>query len=650
MNISHLFQGYIYHKRFSPKTHEFSHKYSLFQINLNKNKLRGNILFSFNSFNVFSIYENEFLYPGNETLWIKANHLLRQNNYKEAHKIILLTNPKFFSATFNPISFFLCYDQESEYPEVIIAEVHNTFKEKHLYFLSNPKDCETNLSFTHQKEFHVSPFFNKQGNYKFKFKINSDDFFCKIDYWVEDKLMLTASFNGIKQGLSKMSLLKIALVSGYHIASPMLRILYQAFNLHFLKKIPIQAKPNLSHKNSFNYKKANFFQKLNMFFVFNWLKKLDNGKLKLVLPDGTRKTFGKTGQDNVNIEILNYEFFTDIAWQADLGFAKAYLKNFCQVNNLKSLFKIFVKNSKNIHQQSSFYSFLGHIIAYLSHLRNKNNLKNSKNNIQAHYDLGNDFFSLFLDSSKLYSSGYFPLKASSLSEAQQIKTKKLIDLLDIKANDAHILEIGSGWGYIACELAKKYGCKVTTITLSQEQKKYVEEKVVSENLQDLVTVKIKDYRLLKQKYDGIISVEMIEAVGKEYINDYFKICSNCLKENAKFVLQAITIESSYYSNYSKNKDFIQEFIFPGGHLFTKEILNSVSAKYKLKEIHSESIGKHYAKTLNCWESNFLNKLPEIKALGFDERFIKTWLYYFNYCEIGFQDGYIDTYQISYQKQ
>ena len=649
MSLTHYYKGTIYHKRFFPKEHAFTYKHSLFQFDITDNPKSKFPFFSYNHFNVFSLREKDYLTPGPEKILQKLYNILDINKLEKPSKITLLSNPKFLSFTFNPLSLFLCFKNEEKDPYLIIAEVHNTFREKHLYLLHEKEKKNGKLYFKHQKEFHVSPFFKKEGEYQFEFSVSASIFECKIDYFYNKDLKLRAHFKGDAHTLNAKNTLKLGLCSGYYIATPMLRILYQAFKLYFLKKINVQKKPSLSSPNSFSTKKASLLQKTCMYFVLKWMKHIKIGQLSVRLPNNEYKVFGKGQTPHSHIDILDYRFFNNVAWQADLGFAKAYLSNLCEVKQLKSLFEIFLENSKIFRHKNNLFSVFGLIIAKISHIKQKNSLKNSPKNIEAHYDLGNSFFDLFLDSSKLYSSAFFDSTSTSLESAQIKKAKKLISLLNIQSKQSHILEIGSGWGYIACEIAKEYDCKVTSITLSHEQHDYVKKKIKAENLEHLVTVKIQDYRHISDKYDAIISVEMIEAVGKEYLNEYFKVCSNSLKPNGHFVIQAITIDQQYYKSYQNNKDFIQEYIFPGGHLFSKEILNSTANKFQLSEVSSEQIGSHYAQTLRCWETNFIKNIDHIKALGFDKTFIKTWLYYFNYCEAGFDNGYIDNYQIAFQK-
>jgi cyclopropane-fatty-acyl-phospholipid synthase len=279
----------------------------------------------------------------------------------------------------------------------------------------------------------------------------------------------------------------------------------------------------------------------------------------------------------------------------------------------------------------------------------KNSKTNSRKNISAHYDLSNDFYKLMLDETMMYSSAIFSNKDEDLYSAQKNKLEKLSNKLNLKEN-SNVLEIGSGWGAMALHLANDKKCNVTTVTLSNEQKKLCEDRFNKHNAQEKIDILLKDYRDLNGTFDAIIAVEMFEAVGREYFHIFFKKCQELLKPNGVLVLQVITMPDQRYKDYSKGTDFIQKYVFPGGHLPSiSKILETTTKHTRLNLNHLEEFTEDYAKTLNIWHENFENKLPEVKKLGFDNYFIRMWKMYLNYCEAAFITRNINLHQLVFTR-
>jgi cyclopropane-fatty-acyl-phospholipid synthase len=286
-----------------------------------------------------------------------------------------------------------------------------------------------------------------------------------------------------------------------------------------------------------------------------------------------------------------------------------------------------------------FNIFLKPILKCLHYL-NQNSVKGSEINISKHYDLGNDFFSLFLDSTMMYSSAVFKNPHDSLYKGSIHKLETICQGLELTSQD-HIIEIGSGWGGFAIYAAQHYGCKVTTTTISKEQYKYVRQKIKDLKLSHKINVLFSDYRHLKGQYDKLVSIEMLEAVGYQYYDTYFKVCSNLLKPQGLAVIQTITITDQRYEKAKRSVDFIQRYIFPGSCIPSITALqNSMTQSSDLKIYSIHDIGAHYARTLALWREGFFKRLKDIKALGFDDAFIRMWHFYFSYCEGGFQEKVI----------
>ncbi|MGZ3884003.1 MAG: class I SAM-dependent methyltransferase, partial [Bacteroidia bacterium] len=323
-------------------------------------------------------------------------------------------------------------------------------------------------------------------------------------------------------------------------------------------------------------------------------------------------------------------------------------------DNITSVIKWFLLNVDNAPSISgsatkNIILNLLKVFNKIYHSKRRNSVDGSKKNIAEHYDLNNEFFSLFLDRSMTYSAAYYREESMSLESAQMAKYDRLCRQLHLKAAD-HVLEIGSGWGGNAIFIAKNYGCKVTTVTISEEQFKLARERVQQEKLEDKITVLLSDYRKLEGQFDKIVSIEMLEAVGADFYNTYFKKCSDLLKKDGIFALQAITCPDSRFESLKSGVDWIQKHIFPGSLLPSVAAINaSVNATSDLTLVDLKDIGLDYARTLTEWHATFNSKLNEVKALGFSDMFIRKWNYYFCYCEAAFAMRNINVMQMVYAR-
>ncbi len=395
--------------------------------------------------------------------------------------------------------------------------------------------------------------------------------------------------------------------------------------------------------------RSGFYEKL----ILNMFAKMQLGTLNLFLPSGESIVFGN-GQGNItaHIEIKNNSFFKRCVLFGDIGFGEAYVEGDWDTDNITNVIKWFLLNIENAPSISgSKTKSLGLNILKLfnkiRHSKNNNSINGSRKNISEHYDLNNDFFALFLDSTMTYSSAYFKEENMTLEQAQLAKYERLCKQLRLKESD-HVLEIGSGWGGNAIYIARNYGCKVTTVTISQEQFKKAQETVTHEKLQDKITVVLKDYRLLEGKFDKIVSIEMLEAVGAEFYDTYFKKCSDLLKENGIFALQVITCPDPLFESFKNGVDWIQKYIFPGSILPSVAAINaSINKTSDFTLLDLKDIGLDYATTLNIWHKEFNSRLTEVKKLGFDDHFIRKWNYYLCYCEAAFDMRHINVMQMVY---
>lgn len=372
-------------------------------------------------------------------------------------------------------------------------------------------------------------------------------------------------------------------------------------------------------------------------------------KGRLVIEDGDEIfEFGLSAHET-NLEarmiIDDQTAYSDIAFGGSIGAAEAFMLGKWHSPNLVNLIRLMSVNINFLNEMDDSSFIIKRISNKLYHWFNRNTQLKSRENISAHYDLGNDFFELFLDPTMMYSSAIFPENKNELDEAAVLKLDVICQKLDLKPTD-HLLEIGTGWGGLAIYAAKYFGCKVTTTTISKEQYDFAVNRIQEEGLQKQITVLLEDYRSLKGGYDKLVSIEMIEAVGYQFYATYFDVCSSLLKKDGLMLLQSITIPDQRYLYAQKSVDFIQRYIFPGGSLPSHEaILTSVKANTDMQLIGLQEIGEDYAKTLAIWRERFLRRIDSVKAMGFDDLFIRMWDYYFCYCQGGFEERVIGTSQI-----
>ena len=374
--------------------------------------------------------------------------------------------------------------------------------------------------------------------------------------------------------------------------------------------------------------------------VFLLLNRLSQGHLQVALPDGRVFEFGTTSPEGASvIKVHDFKFFKRVLRHGSMSFAEAYMDGDWSTPDLAKLLTMLNRNMTDIAEaidRNKFTNLLNRLI----HILRPNTRAGSKRNIHAHYDLGNEFYSLWLDNTMTYSSALFRDSQQSLREAQNAKYRALAESANIGPDD-HVLEIGCGWGGFAEYAAREIGCKVTGITISNEQLAYARNRIAMAGLADKVDFQFRDYRDVSEQYDKIVSIEMFEAVGESYWPTYFAQVKNLLKPGGRAGLQIITIANDRFAAYRKKADFIQRYIFPGGMLPSPEKLDEAFDTAGLKLAHREDFALDYARTLAEWHDKFLKVWPEVEALGFDTRFKQMWCYYLAYCEAGFRTNSID---------
>ena len=380
------------------------------------------------------------------------------------------------------------------------------------------------------------------------------------------------------------------------------------------------------------------------------LKQLPYGSLTIQECGDTIAQFGNDNDKlRANVNIKDVRAYRSLLLGGSVGAGEAYMDNLWDSHDVTAVVQIFARNLPVLDEWENKFKWLTMPINKLQHFTRRNTKDQAKRNIEAHYDLGNKLYTRFLDPTMMYSSAIYPDPNATLNEAQNYKLKSICDKLQLNEND-HLIEIGTGWGGLAVYAAKHYGCKVTTTTISEEQHAWAAEWIAKENLQHKVTLLKKDYRLLEGKYDKLVSIEMIEAVGKQFLGNFFEKCASLLKDDGLMLLQSITIDDRRYDSYSNSVDFIQKYIFPGGFLPSQYQLNAHLKKHTnmmIRDLHD--IGIDYAKTLNHWYEAFISAKDELMKDGYDERFMRMWTYYLKYCEGGFLERTISTVQLVISK-
>jgi cyclopropane-fatty-acyl-phospholipid synthase len=387
------------------------------------------------------------------------------------------------------------------------------------------------------------------------------------------------------------------------------------------------------------------FDRLTRRAVFARLAKLRSGRI-LVQEHGDTSMLGAGASPALRVTVRDARVWRRFARGGALGAAEAWMDGDWTTDDLPGVCRLFVRNRHLLQRSGSTLGALAHRVG---HALRGNSRRGSRKNIRAHYDLGNDFFEVFLDDTLTYSCGIFERPTSSLRDASIEKLDRICRTLDLRGTD-HVLEIGTGWGSFAIHAASQYGCRVTTTTISREQAALARRRVREAGLADRITVLEADYRDLEGTYDKLVSIEMIEAVGHEFLDEYFGRCSGLLAADGAMLIQGIVMPEQGYARYLRSVDFIQKHVFPGSCLpSVGSMTAAVGRATDLSIVGLTDIGPHYATTLAAWRRNFLNRREDVRRLGYPERFLRMWDYYLAYCEAGFAERYIGTVQMTLAK-
>jgi len=631
-----IYTGNIYHNRLQPRGHAFRYPAFFFAVDLGglDENDHASRLFGYNRRRLLSLHDRDYLTEPGTALAIKIKTYL---NHSDIKHITLVTVPRICGYVFNPVSFYLGYDANRHLVGAV-AEVNNTFKERHIYVLDQPKsDDQGYTHFRTAKAFHVSPFNDRKGDYLFRFKDVEGRLEVHIDIERDGHVVFRSGLVGAHSlALSDRHILKTLVRFPFQHVLTVPRIHFQALRLYFQKKMEYFPKPGPSSVMTVKYSPPTMLEKVGIHVFDRLLQKVQVGTISIRLPNGLEKTHGVPGTGpSVDLRVKDYTFFRRILLDGDIGLGEAYMYDQWETSDLTALISFLIANRDSFQNGELKSSRLNWFFNRIKHVFRSNTKRMSRKNIGAHYDLNNDFFSLFLDPTMLYSAAVFSSPDENHEQAQRNKMRAIIEKAGIQSHH-HVLEIGSGWGGFAIEMARSTGCRVTSVTISEEQLKLARQRVTDAGLDDRVSIELCDYRDIQGKYDRIVSIEMLEAVGHEHFGTFFRTIEDHLNPDGVAVLQVITIPHERYEAYRTSVDWIQKHIFPGGHLPSIEALNEAMANNsRLFVQQMDNIGIHYARTLQLWRDNLISQKDKLTSMGYNDVFYRTWLYYFSYCEAAF---------------
>ena len=642
---SRIYSGTLRHERLFEVRHAFDYGLHMFALDLDElAELDGAcLLFGHNRVRPLALHDRDYLYPGDAPLRMKVLRALRESGVGEdPARIVLLTALRQFHYVFNPASFFYCLDA-SDRLFCVLVQVNNTFGETHLYVLT--PDAETGR-FGTDKAFHVSPFFPRKGRYEFEFSALGDEMRVAITYILDGGPALTASFVGAARTVTCANLAGLLLRHALRASATFPRILAQAARLYFGKKRPVFPKPDPASAMTIRQAPPTVADRVGRAAVTAFLRRLDHGRLVMTLPDGGREAFGPDdGGPRVELAVHRPRFFRRTLFSGDIGFGESFADGDWISPDLTGLLRLLALREDTLNDRRFLPALAGRTLNFLAHLRRPNTVSGSRRNITEHYDLGNEFYRLFLDRTMSYSGGIFLDEGDSLERAQLNKMDAVLEMAGIGPDD-HVLEIGCGWGGFALEAVRRTGCRLTGITISAEQHRLARERVREAGLGERIDIRLEDYRHVRGVFSRIVSIEMLEAVGHVNLPAYFEAIDRLLAPGGRAVIQVITMPDRKYDAYRRGSDWIRKHVFPGGHLPSLgAMVAAMSARTRLGPSRLEDIGLHYARTLRLWREALLARRADVLAQGFDEAFLRKWEYYFCYCEAGFLCRTVRNYQM-----
>jgi cyclopropane-fatty-acyl-phospholipid synthase len=649
---SRAYEATLTHARLGAVRHSFRYPVLLYAFDVDElpRLTRELPWFGHNRIRPVAIHDRDHLGPGPGSIRDKLLALLAPHGLAGGvERIELVTAARWFHHAFNPVSFHYAWGAGGEL-RCVVAEVNNTFGERHTYVLDAlaPDGDGWVTTRPTPKVFHVSPFYERDGEYEFRLGRPGAKLDIAITLRRGGEVAYVARIAGTARPLAghlRRTLLRAPLVP----ALTLPRILVQAARLRFQRHLPYHPAPAPAHPLTRRVAPPGPGARVARGLVLRALSRLRDGALEMRLPDGSSRRFGDPAAEPVRIEVTHDRFWTRLARDGDVGLGEAYTAGELRSPDPAAMLELLARNRAAMEAALGWLPLPGRALRRLAHARRANTRRNSPRNIRDHYDLGNAFFELFLDRTWTYSAARFDGGAGPLDQAQERKLDRAAALAGLGPG-REVLEIGSGWGGFALRAARETGCRVTGITLSREQLAFARERAEREGLADRVRFELCDYRDARGQYDAIVSIEMIEAVGHRYYGEFFAACDRLLRRGGRLVLQAITIADQRYDAYRRTPDWIQKHVFPGGQVPSLGALVAASARRsRLVLDRLETFGPDYARTLAEWRRRLLERADEAARRGYGPSLVRTWEYYLAYCEAGFRLGELDVGQMVFRR-
>ena len=658
---SKILRARVSHERLQPRAHAFFYRFPLYLVDLDEIREldRRNVLFGYNRLRPVSLFDRDYLREGKGSIREKLFSLLDEQGVdtSQIRQVLLLTAARFFHYVFNPVSVYFVLGDTGLV--CLVAEVNNTFGEKHAYVLRHDRPTIFPARFTVPKVFHVSPFFDRQGEYHFEINdIRTHSLGIIIRLYREGQQVFSATLEneGLLRDITDRRILaeNLRFPGAAHLTWP--RILWEAGRLWTGRKAAFHSKPRPMSDMTIRTGQRRWEKCINTLArkaVFSCLHKAGKGCLRIGFPGGSELISGQEKGVDAVMQVREMGVFTRLALQGDIGLGETWTDGRWDADDLNRVLRFMLENRRVVSPVSTrgirhlLQCGLLDLVRPLRGPLRRNSQGGSRDNIRAHYDLSNAFFQTFLDESMAYSCAVYrhTYASESLEEAQRRKYAMIAEKAGIRPGD-HVLEIGCGWGGFALETARNLDCRITGLTLSREQYDLARERVAEAGLEDRIQILFEDYRNIRGMFDAVVSIEMVEAVGHGFHPQFFKAVDALLRPGGKAVIQCITIQDGQYAIYRRGMCWIRKHIFPGGTLLSLTRIAGVLTRHtELNIMHAETFGLDYARTLAEWRARFMACLDQVRALGFDEPFIRTWLFYFAICEEAFRCGHINDYQI-----
>ena len=690
-----LYFGEVMHARLKPVCHRFSYRVMSLLIDLGRLDQADRLspLFGVNRASLYSFHEADHGDRDGARLRLYAERKAAERGIDiGGGRVLLLCYPRLLGYNFNPLSVYFCYQADGELA-LLIYEVRNTFGEMHVYVLPVTEGHLTEAGFRQQQDklFYVSPFIEMATRYRFRIQPPGESVRLRILETDREGPLLAATFSGRRRSLSTRQLLRSFFALPLVTAKIIAAIHWEALRL-WLKGMRLVPRPHAPGQDGLATGKSSAYtppafsarakssglatrrlapfdgspmtEPISVTFetvhslladlprmvrlTLGYGSKLKRGRLDVILPDGRTVRLGSGEPEPVaTMKVHDYGFAARLLRGGDIGIAEAYLRGEWETSDLTQFLYLFCVNQEWMRTMLTGGPVARTVLA-VRHWLNRNTKRQARRNIYAHYDIGNAFYSAWLDRSMTYSSALFEDHTADLTAAQHNKYRRLAEAMDLQPGHK-LLEIGCGWGGFAEFAAKTYGVQIVALTISREQRDFAQQQIHKAGLGEKVEIKLQDYRDERSDYDRIASIEMIEAVGEQFWPNYFSQLRDRLLPGGRAGIQAITIQDKLFQTYRCQVDFIQRYVFPGGMLPSPQILKSLGDTFGVPIIRERVFGQDYAKTLVEWRNNFREAWPDLTTLGFDDRFRRLWEYYLSYCEAGFLSGNIDVRQVIFAK-